>query len=317
MVRHNWGRHCWLIVLALLAFALPAVAQDGALQGTVKDVKGAPVEGAKITIELVNSGRPKELKSGKNGDWLQIGLVGGQYTLTVEKEGIGTSKRVVTVRARARNNYDTVLGGSGRADSDDPKVAAMGKAFDEGVAASVAGKHDEAIAKFEAAIAIIPACADCYYNIGLSYSEKKDFDKAEAAYKKAIEINPKLSEAYSSLAKDYNTQRKFDLAAAASAKATELNAAQTATTGATSPDTLYNQGVILWNAGKIADAKKQFEATIAAKPDHADAHYQLAMALVNEGNLKGASAEFDTYLKLAPTGQFAAQAKALAAQLPK
>ena len=41
------------------------------------------------------------------------------------------------------------------------------------------------------------------------------------------------------------------------------------------------------------------------------------MALVNEGNLKGARAEFDTYLKLAPSGQFAAQAKALASQLPQ
>ena len=41
------------------------------------------------------------------------------------------------------------------------------------------------------------------------------------------------------------------------------------------------------------------------------------MALVNEGKLKEAGAEFETYLKLAPTGPNAAQAKALAAQLPK
>ena len=56
---------------------------------------------------------------------------------------------------------------------------------------------------------------------------------------------------------------------------------------------------------------------IAAKPDHAEAHYQFGMALVNEGNLKGAAAEFDTYLKLAPNGPNAATATALRAQLPK
>ena len=33
--------------------------------------------------------------------------------------------------------------------------------------------------------------------------------------------------------------------------------------------------------------------------------------------LQDAAAEFDTYLKLAPDGEFAAQAKALVAQLPK
>ena len=35
-----------------------------------------------------------------------------------------------------------------------------------------------------------------------------------------------------------------------------------------------------------------------ANPNHAEAHYQLGMALVNEGNLAGAATEFETYLKL-------------------
>jgi hypothetical protein len=41
------------------------------------------------------------------------------------------------------------------------------------------------------------------------------------------------------------------------------------------------------------------------------------MALVNEGNLAGAATEFETYLKLAPSGPNAAQAKALVEQLKK
>ena len=80
---------------------------------------------------------------------------------------------------------------------------------------------------------------------------------------------------------------------------------------------MYNQGVILWNAGKIAEAKKQFEAAVQANPNHAEAHYQLGMALVNEGNLAGAATEFETYLKLAPDGPNAATAKSLVAQLKK
>ncbi len=82
-------------------------------------------------------------------------------------------------------------------------------------------------------------------------------------------------------------------------------------------DAQYNQGVILWNAGKIADAKKSFEAAVAANPSHAEAHYQLGMALVNEGNMAGAATEFETYLKLAPEGPNAATAKSLVAQLKK
>jgi len=193
MVRRNWASRCWLIVFALLAFALPAIAQDAAMLGTVKDAKGSPVDGAKIVIEQVGSGRPKELKSDAKGEWLQIGLLGGQYTLTISKDGVGTSKRTVAVRSRARNNFDVVLGAA------ETSSAAMAKVFDEGVAASIAGKQDEAIAKFEAALAIAPTCADCYYNIGLAQSEKKDFAKAEAAYRKVIELKPTFGDAYNSL----------------------------------------------------------------------------------------------------------------------
>ena len=41
------------------------------------------------------------------------------------------------------------------------------------------------------------------------------------------------------------------------------------------------------------------------------------MALVNEGKLAEAGAEFNQYLKMAPDGPNAATAKALVAQLPK
>ena len=52
-------------------------------------------------------------------------------------------------------------------------------------------------------------------------------------------------------------------------------------------------------------------------PNLADAHYQLGMVLLNEGKMPEATAALETYVKLAPNGQFAAQAKALIAQLKK
>jgi cytochrome c-type biogenesis protein CcmH/NrfG len=80
---------------------------------------------------------------------------------------------------------------------------------------------------------------------------------------------------------------------------------------------LYNQGVILWNGGKVAEAKKLFEQALAANPSHADSHYQLGMANLNEGKMSEAAAAFEKYLSLAPTGQFAAQAKGVLDQIKK
>ena len=323
MVRPMNGRHLWLMACAALvamAMTLPAAAQStGMVRGSVKDAAGKPVDGAKVIIEAEGNNRRFETKSDKKGEFVQIGLAPGPYKVTAEKDKLMSPPTPVSVRVSPGAPLTLVLGTGGGAS---PEVAAknaeLKKTFEEGVTASRAGNHDEAIAKFNRAAELNATCYDCYYNIAYSQAQKKDLEKAEAAYKKAIELKADYAEAYSGLANIYNMQRKFDEAATASAKAMELSGAGAAgAAGGGNPDAMFNQGVILWNAGKIAEAKKQFEATIAAKPDHAEAHYQLGMALVNEGNLAGAGAEFEKYVQIAPNGPNAATAKGILATIKK
>ena len=75
--------------------------------------------------------------------------------------------------------------------------------------------------------------------------------------------------------------------------------------------------MILWNAGKIPEAKKQFEAALKVDPNHAESHFQLGMALLNENSLAQAVPEFETYLKLAPEGPNAAVAKSVLSSIKK
>jgi tetratricopeptide (TPR) repeat protein len=322
MVRRLNGRHAWLVgcaSLLALAMALPATAQStGMVRGVVKDASGKPVEGAKVNIDADANNRHFDTKSDKKGEFVQIGLPPGAYKVTAEKDKQMSPPSNITVRIAASAPVTLVIGAGGASPEVAAKNAELKKTFEEGVAASRAGNHDAAIASFTKAAELNAGCYDCYYNIAFSESQKKDFDKAEAAYKKAIEIKPDYAEAYSGLATVYNQARKFDEAATASAKAMELSGGGAAgAAGGGNADAMFNQGVILWNAGKIADAKKQFEGAVAANPNHAESHYQLGMALVNEGNLAGAATEFETYLKLAPTGPNAATAKGILATLKK
>ncbi len=323
MVRRLNDRHAWLVACAAmfaLAIASPAAAQStGMIRGVVRDVAGKPVEGAKINIDAEGSNRHFDTKSDKKGEFVQIGLPSGAYKVSAEKDKVMSAPANVTVRIAATAPITLVLGGAGAGVSPEAAKtnAELKKTFEEGVAASRAGNHDEAIAKFTHAAELNDKCYDCYYNIAYSQGQKKDLDKAEEAYKKAIEIKPDYAEAYSGLANTYNAARKFDQAAAASAKALELSSSAAGAAGGGNADAMFNQGVILWNAGKIADAKKQFEAAIAANPNHAESHYQLGMALVNEGNLAAATTEFETYVKLAPDGPNAATAKGILSTLKK
>jgi Flp pilus assembly protein TadD len=325
MVRRFTGRRPWVVagaVLCALAMALPAAAQStGMVKGVVKDMQGQPVDGAKVVIEMSEgTSRRFETKSNKKGEFIQIGLPSGAYKVTAEKDKLTSNTAEVRVRVSSTAEANLVLGAPGAAAASKEalaKNAELKSTLEAGIAASNAGNDDEAIAKFTHATELKPDCADCFYNIAFLHSKKKEYDKAEAAYKKAIELKPDYSDAYNGLANIYNAQRKFDEAAAASTKAAELAGSKTGALAGGNADALFNQGVILWNAGKIPEAKKQFEAVVAANPNHAEAHYQLGMALVNEGNLAGAAAEFETYLKIAPTGPNAAQAKALVEQLKK
>jgi len=313
MFRRNRSRHLWLIALAVLAFAMPAAAQDGSAQGKITDAMGQPVAGAKITIEFVGSGRKFETKSEKDGTYLQVGLIQGQYMITAEKEGVGKVTRTIMIRGARRNNVDVVIAAGAGAATADPKLIEANKIINEGVTLSQAGSQDEAIAKFNEALALNPKCFDCFYNIGAASAQKKDYDKAIEAYNKSIEIKP-TAEAYNGLANVYNAQRKFDDATAASKKATELASAGAGATA--SPEAAYNQGVILFNQGKAADAKPLFESVIQAQPNNADAHYMLGMTMAGTEPAKAVT-EFETYLKLAPTGKNAPLAKQFVDALKK
>jgi tetratricopeptide (TPR) repeat protein len=196
--------------------------------------------------------------------------------------------------------------------NDAGKAAELKKAFEEGVTASRAGQHDVAIEKFNAALAISPACFDCQFNIGVALMAKKDEKAAEEAWKKALEMKPDYGEALNALSTLYNNQKRFDEAAAMSAKAAASGGG-----GGGSADATFNQGIILWNQGKIAEAKTKFEESIKMNPNMAEAHYQLGMAQLNEGKLTEAVTEFEAYVKLAPEGQYATQAKGMIAQLKK
>jgi len=300
-------------IAAVLMLAPAALAQSTLIKGKVLDTEGKPIQGAAVVIEL-KSGAPRkyQTKTDRRGEFVQLLTESGEYLVTASFEKIGTAAAPVRVKLGAPADVTITLApGAGGSPEEAAKNAELKKAFDEGVAASRTGDHDTAIARFTAAAALMPNCHDCYYNIGVSQMAKKDEKQAEESWKKSLEIKPDYTEAMNALATLYNNQKRFDEAAAMSAKVASAGG------GGGSADAVYNQGIILWNQGKIAEAKAKFEETLTADPNYADAHYQMGMALLNEGKLPEAVGSFESYLKLAPDGQFAAQAKTMVAQLKK
>ena len=285
---------------------VPALAQS-VVRGKVVDAQGKPVPDATILFEATDANRKTQTKTDKNGDFLQVGLASGSYKVTASKDKVGTQTLNQNVRQGPNNPMSfTLSASSGISSADKEAAAAIQASAGAAVEAMKAGRHDEAIAKFQEVIAKVPTCQDCYYNIGVSQMAKQQFNEAEASFKKAIELKPDNADAYTALANLYNSQKKFDLAAEASANAAKYAAAGGGGGGA---EASYNQGVILFNAGKFAEAKTQFEAATKADPNHSMAQYQLGMTALNLGQIPDAVAALEAYLKVDPNGPKAAEVK--------
>lgn len=311
------------ILLAVAALADPAYSQyTGRVLGTIRDAEGQPVAGATVTIDSQGGDRTFEATTDDDGFYIQVGLIYGLYRVTAEKEGSGRRVTDVTVQPGGRHQVDldlltqqaATLGSMSEEEREEYEKGQVARlAFSAGVAASRAGNHDDAIAKFNEALETQPTCTDCLYNLGVVYTGIKDYDQAEASFNEVLKLDPENAEAYGGLTSLYNAQRRFDEAAEASAEAARLAGGDAAQGGSASA--VFDQGLVFWNAGRVEEAKKQFEETLRLDPEHGEVHYWLGMANLNAGDIPGAAAELKLYLERDPDGRFAEQAKGMVGQL--
>jgi len=196
--------------------------------------------------------------------------------------------------------------------------------FQAGLAAAQAKDFDTAITNFTKASELDPKQVAVWAQLADAYvasSQKKtgaDFDTGMAkgieAYGKAIELNPTDAATHNNFAIALGKARKFDDMQKELQKAAELNPPGAG-------GYYYNMGAMLTNAGQSEAAIEAFKKAIATDPNHAEAHYQLGVALTAKMTMNGDKPvpapgtveALQKYLQLAPTGPNAEAAKQLLA----
>ena len=314
------GRVCALVALAfaLVAYTVPAAAQSATLKGKVTGPDGKPLEGAVVVIEHVGTARKNNSKTDRRGEYVQVGLSPGDYKVTVTHGDLTQSQNTRLGAELKELHFELKPGAAGAAagkpSAEEAKkhaerIERVKTTFKEAADATNDGRYDEAIAKFNAVLVDIPNCTDCLNNLGTVYTRQKDWVKAEESFKKslAIDSGPKAIDAYNGLANAYNLQGKTKEAQEMLAEATKLATAGGA--GGGSATALYNAGIMAWNGNDFAKANELFSQAVKTDPNHAESHFMLGRVLINLGKLGEAATEFETYLKLAPSGPNAKEAQ--------
>jgi len=332
----------FLAGLALFV-AAPAHAQLGAIHGRAVDESGKPVADADVKYVFV--GEMNFTFTGKTdskGEYNRGGLqlAAGKWAITITKGDLfGGAKDLDIPKGNALQVPDIVLKKGGAAAAQDSKnggkapAVDLTKLFADVKAGMAAGSYDDVITKLNDAVAKAPKCGACFTRLGDAYFKKGDLDNSEKSYLQTVALDDKskdAGEAYGGLVQVYNQQaanasgderkKKLDQAAQANQKVMDIEAATGGAAGAAGggggdATSAYNQGIILVNQSKMADAKTQFQKAIQMNPNMSEAYYQLAMCQANENDMSGAKTNLTKYLQLAPTGPNAQTAKDILAAL--
>jgi tetratricopeptide (TPR) repeat protein len=265
----RFGARVLLCSLLFLAVALGAAAQDAVFQGKVLDPKGKGTEGAKVT--LTKAGDPAVVASAtsdKKGAFKVAIDSAGEFVLRAEKAGFGPAQRAVKVELGMQYGDANLQ----LLDEATWKQAQAVEAFNAGVNALQSGKEEEAIAKFEEALAINPQLAHAHYaRAAALHGLERWADAAEAIdrYRQA-QPDDNRPELYQLAFEAYFGAGLADKADQALARITEPAArAQLA-------PPIYNAGVERTRQEDLDGAIEMFQMAAELDPSFAQAHQNVA-----------------------------------------
>jgi tetratricopeptide (TPR) repeat protein len=165
----------------------------------------------------------------------------------------------------------------------------------------------EGLRHLERAVEIYPQFLEACVLLGLGYLDAQDWEKAEQTLRHALEINPKASTAHFALGEAYRRQKKYDEAVAALTAGLRLDER--------SYRGHYELGRTYFERGDIVKAGPQVGRALQLKPDFADGHLLAGNILLRAHQPENALVEFEEYLRLAPKGEYAVQARAAARKI--
>jgi len=295
-----------LCLMALLFVAANAFAAGEArINGKIVDAATKePIPNATVMYDATKSKTVhQETKSKKDGTYAAFILDGTiPYKFTFSAPGYAPHEEVIKLKLGEPNIKDIELSKSDAAPAGSavPAKAALDPAavaYNEGAELANAGKNEEAIAKFQAALAAKPSFTPAWSALAKTYNKLKDYPKAIEAAKKVLEIDDEDTDMWAVLTNAY-TATGDKTAAADARKHLPADAGQ-----------LFNDAAKAINAGNDADAEKLLKQAIAADPKLARGYYELGMIYARGSKKADAITNLQKYLELEPDGKDAPTAK--------
>jgi len=322
-----------LITLLSLMFTMTAAAQHTAVKGKCTDLTGAPVVGGTVQFDDLATGRQIKIKTDKKGEYVTLGLMSGDYKITLFNaagEQMFFFNKVQVTEDADKNVFDFDLkkeaarSPNGAVDEaarkkaevamkENAKIGNLNNMLKQATELRAAGQCDQAVELMTQASQLDATKHQIWNSLAESETCAKKYPEAIESYKKAIALNPTSGGYFNNMAGAMVKNNQFEDAIATYDKAGEVEPTNAGMY-------YFNEGAILYNKGRMDDAAKAFDKVLTIDPTKVEAYYYKGASMLGKATLgkdnkmvapEGTSEAFNKYLELAPTGPHAAEAKAM------
>lgn len=313
-----------LTILFVLA-CCPAFGQSGQpmfssnqpiqITGFLRYADGSPANEVVIRLERVSGGHVADVRTDRLGKFRFTGLAPQQYHVVIRHPGyLDIEREVNLIMIAAENLQLALIPDKSEVGTKPPATSKLVldasvpphalKEFEKADAILATQKKErtpEAVVHLQKALTIYPTFLEAQLKLGAAYMDLQQWDNAEQALKRALEINPKTANAYLALGEVYSRQKKYS--EAEKALRDGLIIEDRSWQGHFTLARLY------YSRGDLARAARQVGLTIQLNNSFPDAHLLAANIHLKVNNRQDALEQFQEYLRLAPKGEFAAQAR--------
>jgi tetratricopeptide (TPR) repeat protein len=184
------------------------------------------------------------------------------------------------------------------------------KAFDEAHKLIDKGEVDSAIIQLNKAVAIYPDYVTARNKLGVQYLKRKRWPEAAEQFKAILEKNPKYFDARLNLGIVFYEQKRYSEAIEELGQAVSLDSSH--------PAAHLFWGITALETNDLAIAERELvKALLLGGERYSNAHYYFAHVYLKTGRSEEAARELTLFLKTAPPGDMATQARAMLQQLSR
>ncbi len=143
----------------------------------------------------------------------------------------------------------------------------------------------EAMVSYKKALELNPADSTAHFDLGNAEMKLEKYDAAHASYTRAVSLDFSNAEKHYNLGNACQALDRFDEAISAYDKAIEINPAYI--------DAICNRGATLQKMDRVDEAIAALRAALAGEPESPDLHWNLSLALLQNGDYTEGWAEYE------------------------